>query len=117
MLLLCVEPVPGRSCGRAGSTLDRRNALKSGGRGGVKVGSPNEAELKVTYFANVLAGALQLKMEGLSDENASKGYASIACAGGPIGTPNRVWCGAASCKRDRSFRRCCRGSRIGSAVL
>lgn len=90
MLPLLVEPVEGRSWGRFWSSLDRKNALKSGGRGGgIQLVSPNEAEFKLTYLAKVLGGALQVKMEGVSEENASKGKASIAYGGGPTGTPNR----------------------------
>jgi hypothetical protein len=44
-------------------------ALKRGGLGTKAIlAAPNAAELRLTYFASVLGGALGEKVEGLSEE-------------------------------------------------
>ena len=40
--------------------------------------SPKEVEFRLTYLANVVVGGYPLNMEGVSEEKASNGYASIA---------------------------------------
>jgi len=34
-----------------------------------------------------------------------------------VGTPNRLWCGAAACSSDINFLLCGRGSCVGGSVL
>ena len=53
--------------------------------------SPNEVEFWLMYFGNVLVAAFCVKMASLSEENASYGKVSMACGGGPTGTPHLLW--------------------------
>ena len=71
--------------------LGAKNALNTGGCEELPgPASPKEVEFKLTYLASVVVGGYPLNMEGFSDEKASNGYDSIAYAGGPAGTPNRL---------------------------
>ena len=52
---------------------------------------PKELELIPAYLASCVDCALELKMNGFSDMNESDGKVSMAYAGGPVGTPQRLW--------------------------
>lgn len=69
-----VEPVFGRSAKRGWSLFAWRNALKIGGRGAkLELASPKDVEFKLTNLARELRGASSVKIEGFSEEKASKG--------------------------------------------
>lgn len=110
---LIVPLVPGRSY--LFSTLDWRNALKTGCFGCIPniPPSPNDVDVRFTNFASVLVVALLEKIPGCSEMNASFGNVSMTYAGGPISTPQRLWRGAAAWRSEMSFRRCWRGKGFG----
>ena len=89
------------------------------GRRGAKFDSmsPKEAEFRPANFASDVGGGFPVKIEDVSDEKVSFGKLSMAYAGGPGVMPYRLWCGAANCSKDISFRRCCLGSGFGFVVL
>lgn len=84
-----VPLVLGRSERGFASDLDWRNALKIGGRGAKPdaPASPKDADARLISFDSVLAGAVGLKICGLSERKASFGNVSMAYCGGPTGTP------------------------------
>lgn len=74
-----------------GSVFGGRKALNTWGRPpALDSLSPNEAELRLAYFARELGAAIPLNTPGFSDEKASNGKDSKAYAGGPAGTPYRL---------------------------
>lgn len=96
------------------STLAWEKALNTGGRTlSAASGSPKDDEFCATHFPRELGGVIWLKSVPFSAENASYGNDSIAYGGAPGVTPYRSLWGAATCKRERSFRRCWRGKLIG----
>ena len=116
-----VPLVPGRSyllllllAGVSG--LHRRKALKIGGLGAKSEppAPPNAVEFRLTNLARVLGGGFGVKTEGYSDIKLSYGKVSTAYWGGPMGTPHRLWWGAANCSNEINLRRCCFGSGCGS---
>ena len=89
--VLIVDAVEGLSLPRLWSFLDWRKALKTSGGGPESTAVPKDAELSPAYVARVDGGGLCVNMDGFSEENPSKGYASCAYTGGPTGTPYLLW--------------------------